>query len=70
MLDILAGVEGMMDDILIHGQTKAEHDERLTQVLHRLQDAGLTLNRDKSRAVSPFWVISSTEKGFSQTQAR
>ena len=50
MSDILAGVEGavcMMDDILIHGQTKAEHDERLTQVLHRLQDAGLTLNRDK-----------------------
>ena len=29
----LAGVVGMMDDILIHGKTQEEHDERLEKVL-------------------------------------
>ena len=46
MSDILAGVDRvvcMMDDILIHGRTKLEHDEWL----HRLQEAGVTLNTQK-----------------------
>ena len=50
MSDILTGLEGvvcMMDDVLIHGQTAKEHDERLDRVLQRLQEAGLTLNRQK-----------------------
>ena len=41
------GVICMMDDILVHGRTTEEHDERLTKVLCRLEKAGLTLNRDK-----------------------
>jgi hypothetical protein len=52
MSDILVGVDGvvcMMDDILIHGRTKLEHDERLKIVLYRLQDAGVTLNTQKCR---------------------
>ena len=43
----LAGTVCMMDDILVHGRTKEEHDERLTHVLQRLQEAGITLNTDK-----------------------
>ena len=37
----------MMYDILIHGGTQKEHDERLRAVLERLQKAGITLNHKK-----------------------
>ena len=37
----------LMDDILIFGKCKAEHDNRLHAVLQRLQQAGITLNREK-----------------------
>ena len=37
----------MMDDILIHGKTQGEHDERLQKVLQRLQEARVTLNLEK-----------------------
>ena len=36
-----------MDDVLVHGQTTEEHEERLDKVLQRLQEAGLTLNEQK-----------------------
>ena len=47
MTHILAGVPGVivdMDDVLIGGKGKAEHDERLRQVLDRMKEAGITLN--------------------------
>ena len=50
MSDILNGLDGvvcMMDDVLIHRQTVQEHDERLVKVLHQLENAELTLNREK-----------------------
>ena len=50
MSDLLNGLEGvvcMMDDVLVHGRTTEEHDERLERVLQRLQEAGLTLNQQK-----------------------
>ena len=51
MSDILTGLPGavvcMMDDILIHGKTREEHDTHLRDVLNRLQDAGMTLNKEK-----------------------
>ena len=46
----LTGLQGVlchMDDILVIGKDKQEHDERLTKVLNRLQDSGITLNKDK-----------------------
>ena len=43
----LSGVVCMIDDILVHGKTQEEHDECLNKVLHRLQDAGVTLNIEK-----------------------
>ncbi|KAL8616804.1 hypothetical protein ACOMHN_017841 [Nucella lapillus] len=47
---ILHGLEGVlchMDDILIFGKNKVEHDARLKLVLDRLSASGLTLNLDK-----------------------
>ena len=46
----LSGIEGVkcrMDDILVSGKDKAEHDQRLKQVLDRLVERGLTLNLEK-----------------------
>ena len=37
----------MMDDTLVHGRTREEHDERLQQVLQRLSESGMTLNSEK-----------------------
>ena len=59
MSEILSDLEGvvcMMDDVLVHGQTSEEHDKRLEKVLQRLQEAGLTLNKQKCH--------------FSQTQVK
>jgi len=36
-----------MDDVLVHGKTVSEHDERLEKVLQIMQKAGMTLNKDK-----------------------
>ena len=47
MSKILEGSEGtlcQMDDVLIHGVDQSEHDGRVRAVLHRLQEAGMTLN--------------------------
>ena len=43
----LEGVVCLIDDILIYGKTQEEYDERLLAVLNRLEEASLTLNRDK-----------------------
>ena len=37
----------MMDDVLVNGCTVEEHDDHLMKVLQRLEQAGLTLNREK-----------------------
>ena len=47
---ILTGVEGcanLMDDILVFGNSQEEHDRRLHNVLRRLSEHNVTLNRDK-----------------------
>lgn len=52
MANILEGQMGavnMIDDILVFGRDRAEHDQRLTEVLQRLRTAGLTLNREKCK---------------------
>lgn len=52
MSDALTGLTGtvcMMDDILIHGATREEHDRRLQAVLQRLSDLGMTLNSEKCK---------------------
>ena len=50
MSKILSGLEGIvcqMDDVLIFGKTKDEHDARLVAALDRICSAGVTLNREK-----------------------
>ena len=50
MSKLLCGLEGIvcqMDDVLIFGKTKEEHDIRLTKALDRIHSAGVTLNREK-----------------------
>ncbi|VDI69620.1 Hypothetical predicted protein [Mytilus galloprovincialis] len=43
----LNGVESFIDDILVWGCTKEEHDKRLKEVLERIRTANLKLRRDK-----------------------
>ena len=50
MNSILAGLEGvvcLMDDVLMFGKDKEEHNVRLTTVLQRIQEEGVTLNPEK-----------------------
>ena len=52
MSDILSGLPGIVvyiDDILVFGSNRQEHDERLACVLDRLKTANLKLNWDKCR---------------------
>ena len=48
--NVLAGLEGTLnvsDDILVYGQNIDQHNERLHAALTRLQERGLTLNKEK-----------------------
>ena len=50
MCNMLEGLEGVLclaDDVLVYGQNQEEHDKRLYAVFGRMQNAGLTLNKDK-----------------------
>uniref|UniRef100_A0A5S6QCG5 RNA-directed DNA polymerase n=1 Tax=Trichuris muris TaxID=70415 RepID=A0A5S6QCG5_TRIMR len=52
MTDILRGLPGVvcyLDDIVVFGKTKSEHDRNLSSVLQRLQCNGLVLNDDKCK---------------------
>ncbi|MDD9361325.1 MAG: reverse transcriptase, partial [Anaplasma sp.] len=50
MHQLLEGLDGVVchiDDILVWAKSREEHDSRLREVLCRLKEKGLTLNRDK-----------------------
>ena len=47
----LEGVQCLIDDVIVFGQNKDEHDSRLRAVLMRLQEKGITLNKDKCEFV-------------------
>ena len=50
MNEILQGLPGVVchvDDILVTGKNKKEHDSRLHTVLKKLEAAGVTLNKEK-----------------------
>lgn len=52
---IITGAKGALchaDDILVYGKDRAEHDERLQEVLKRCEKAGLTLNEKCEFSVS------------------
>lgn len=43
-LEGLDGVACLIDNILVHGSTQEEHDQRLIATLERLQKCHITLN--------------------------
>ena len=45
LLNELNGVACLMDDRLIYGKKQYELDKRLEEVMKRLDEAGITLNR-------------------------
>ena len=47
LLEGLEGVEVQIDDIIVYGSDVAEHDKRLANVLNRLSQANITLNKAK-----------------------
>ncbi|CAC5409350.1 unnamed protein product [Mytilus coruscus] len=49
IIQIAKGVETDIDDILVWGTTRKEHDDRLRSVLNRCQEVGLTLNAEKCK---------------------
>ena len=52
MSEILSGLDGvlcLMDDVLVFGKDKKEHDERLMAALKRIEAAGATLNPSKRK---------------------
>ena len=67
------GVQNIADDIIVHGPTVELHDQRLTTVLERLQERGLTLNPEKCKFRIPritFMGHHVSEKGIGPTQAK
>ena len=56
MFQILEGLDGVLcqtDDVLVHGKTEQEHDQRLNMVLTGMEKANLTLNPDKCEFSKP-----------------
>ena len=49
MFEDIEGVEVVVDDLLIWGETEAEHDERLRKVLERARQRNIKLNKAKSQ---------------------
>ena len=43
------GVRNIHDDIILHGQTTEDHDKQLDQAMERIQNRGLTLNKEKCK---------------------
>jgi transposase InsO family protein len=43
----LPGIQCIADDVIIHGKTSQEHNERMKAFLHRCQELGIKLNREK-----------------------
>jgi hypothetical protein len=73
---VLAGIPGCRnaaDDILVAGRTIEEHNATLHQVLQRLQDSGLTLNKKKCSLLQTeldFWGIHLSPEGISISPSR
>lgn len=64
----IPGVETMMDDIIVWGSTREEHDERLRKVLDKTREVNLKLNKDKCEfgvktPDLPLWEMLSVKRG-------
>ncbi len=66
-LSDIKGVMNAHDDILIHGKTKDEHDERLTRVRQRLTQLNLTTQKEKEQICKTkikFWGVIISANGL------
>ena len=65
LVEGLAGVVAIADEIVIFGATQEEHDENLRRLLARCREHGLKLNPDKSQISQPevkfYGIICSAE---------
>ncbi len=69
----LPGQLNMTDDILVYGRNKKEHHRNLMAVLKRLEEKGITLNREKCefyRSELNFYGLRFTSEGISPTEDR
>lgn len=48
-LEDLEGVESFIDDVIVWGRNKQEHDNRLDRLLQRAREIGIKFNRDKCK---------------------
>ncbi|KAL6478460.1 hypothetical protein MHYP_G00142950 [Metynnis hypsauchen] len=63
MTTVLSGLEGVqcyLDDVIVHGSSEANHNSSLHAVLHKINEAGLKLNKDKCK----FWKTSLSFLGY------
>ncbi|KAJ0172603.1 hypothetical protein K1T71_011742 [Dendrolimus kikuchii] len=49
LLENLQGVDNFIDDVIIWGRNRKEHDERLKEFLNRAREINLKFNREKCR---------------------
>lgn len=49
----LPGVAAIVDDIVVHGKTQAEHDRNMISVLERCRKIGVKLNKEKCKINCP-----------------
>ena len=47
VLQGLAGVAKLQDDVAVHGRTREEHDKRFFALLDCMAEYGVTLNKKK-----------------------
>ena len=66
MFEDISGVEVVIDDLLIWGENREEHDERLTQVRQRARHRGLKLNKAKCQFRQHEFQISYTGQVLSK----
>lgn len=67
-LEGLEGVQNISDDIIVYGSSQEQHDRRLAAALRRLQEKGLTLNKQKcefNKKTLEFFGYIFSENGFS-----
>lgn len=53
ILKCLQGVQNYLVDLIVYGQTAAEHDQNLNAVLQKVKDAGLVLSDKKCHFRKP-----------------
>ena len=73
LLKDLQGVDVIVDDVLVYGATRQEHDERLNKVLQQIKEAGLKLNEGKcqfARSELEYFGHIISKDGVKPTQER